>query len=156
MNLEKLLDKLLKEDKIKKQKTDIDYLNGLLNSACQNFLSAEYNLRGGFYETAFKTAYDGLLQVSRVVLLLNGYRPNDREQHKTTFLVAGALLGEEFGELIEKVDKYRIKRNRAVYQPLDFISKSEAENILKTAKEYWKSVSAYLQGKNPQIELFNL
>lgn len=71
MNLENLLNKLLKEDKIKKQKTDISFLNGLLDSARQNFSSAEYNLKGCFYETAFKSAYDGLLQISRVILLLN-------------------------------------------------------------------------------------
>jgi len=37
MNLENLLDKLLRESKIKKQDTDINYLNGLLGSARQNF-----------------------------------------------------------------------------------------------------------------------
>lgn len=85
MSLKKLLDKLLKEGKIRRQDTDINYLNNLLNSAQQNFLSAKYNLKGGFYETAFKSAYDGLLQISRAILLLNGYRPDNGEQHKTTF-----------------------------------------------------------------------
>ena len=37
----------------------------------------KYNLEGGFYETAFKSTYDGLLQISRAILLLNGYRPDD-------------------------------------------------------------------------------
>jgi len=125
MNLENLLDKLLRESKIKKQDTDINYLNGLLGSARQNFSSAKYNLDGDFYETAFKSAYDGLLQISRVVLLLNGYRPDDGEQHKTTFIVAGAILGEGFKELIERIDRYRIKRNRAIYQPVDFYLKAK-------------------------------
>lgn len=77
MNLENLLNKLLKNGKIRRQDTDINYLNGLLNSAQQNFSSAKYNLKGCFYETAFKSAYDGLLQISRAILLLNGYRPDD-------------------------------------------------------------------------------
>jgi len=38
MNLEKLLDNLLKEGKIKKQKTDLHYMNGLLNAAHNNFI----------------------------------------------------------------------------------------------------------------------
>jgi len=155
MNSKNLLDKLLRESKIKKQDTDINYLNGLLGSARQNFSSAKYNLDGDFYETAFKSAYDGLLQISRVVLLLNGYRPDDGEQHKTTFIVAGAILGEGFKELIERIDRYRIKRNRAIYQPVDFLSKSEAEGILEAAQEYWNVVKKYLKGKNPQLELFN-
>jgi uncharacterized protein (UPF0332 family) len=155
MNLKNLFDKLLKNGKIRKQDTDINYLNGLLNSARQNFSSAKYNLEGGFYETAFKSAYDGLLQISRAILLLNGYRPDNGEQHKTTFMVAGVILGEEFKELIERIDRYRIKRNKAIYQPMTFISKSEAEGILETAKEYWHSVRKHLKEKNLQLELFD-
>lgn len=156
MNLENLLNKLLKDGKIRKQDTDINYLNGLLGSARQNFSSARYNLEGHFYETAFKSAYDGLLQISRVVLLLNGYRPDDGEQHKTTFMVAGAILDGKFNELIERIDRYRVKRNRAVYQPIDFLSKSEVEGILETAKEYWHFIQKYLKEKNSQLELFDL
>ena len=155
MNSDSLLAKLLKEGKLKEQLTDVQSLNGLLDSARRNLQSAEYNLGGGFHETAFKAAYDGLLQISRVVLLLHGYRPDNGEQHKTTFLVAGALLGKEFEELIERIDRYRVKRHKAIYQPLDFISKSEAENALNTAKEYQRLVGAYLRKKNHQIELFN-
>ncbi len=156
MSLKNLLDKLLKEGKIRKQETDINYLNGLINSARQNFLSAKYNLKGGFYETAFKSAYDGLLQISRVILLLNGYRPDDGEQHKTTFTAAGYILGGELKELIERMDRYRIKRNRAVYQPIDFLSKSEAEGILEVGENYWSRVKDYLKRKNSQLELFEL
>jgi len=154
MNLKKLLDKLLKENKIRKQDTDINYLDGLINSARQNFLSAKYNLEGHFYETAFKSAYDGLLQISRVILLLNRYRPDDGEQHKTTFIVAGAILGEEFRELIERIDRYRVKRNRAIYQPIDFLSKSEAEGIMEVAEEYWGVAKDYLKRENDQLKLF--
>lgn len=155
MNLRNLLNRLLKEGKVKKQSTDANYLKGLLNSAWQNFLSAKYNLKGGFYETAFKSTYDGLLQISRLILLLNGYRPDDGEQHKTTFIVAGAILGRDFEELIERIDRYRIKRNRVIYQPITFISKNEAEEILEAAKEYWQSVKKYLKEKDPQLELFD-
>ncbi len=155
MNLQSLLNKLIKEGKIKKQDTDVNYLNGLLNSAQGNFSSAKYNLNGNFYDTAFKSTYDGLLQISRTILLLNGYRPDDGEQHKTTFLVAGTILGKELEELIGRIDRYRIKRNRAIYQPITFISRKESEDILKTAKEYWHSAKRYLKEKNLQLELFN-
>ncbi|MEK7658083.1 MAG: hypothetical protein AAB366_02785 [Patescibacteria group bacterium] len=155
MNLKILLDKLLKEGKIRKQNTDVDFLNGLLAAARQNFLAAEFNLKNEFSETAFKSAYDGVLQISRVILFLNGFRPDDGEQHKTTFLVSGALLGGNFSELIGKIDRCRIKRNNAVYQPIDFISKNEAAGILNLAKEYWLVVKKYLKHKNKQLELFD-
>ena len=155
MNLENLLNKLLKEGKIKKQSTDISYLNASLSAAHQNFAAAKYNLQGDYLDTAFKSAYDGVLQISRVVLLLNGFRPDDGGQHKTTFMVAGAILGSEFAELIEKIDRYRIKRNTIIYQPLDNISKSEAEGILQSAQDYWIKTKKYLKDKNRQLELFD-
>ena len=155
MNLNKLLDKLLKEGKIKRQKTDLDYLNGLLEAAQRNFLAAKYNLKNEFPEIAFKAAYEGLLQLSRVVLLSNDFRPDDGEQHKTTFMVAGMILGKEFGDLIERIDRYRIKRNQSIYQPLCPLSKSEAEGILETAEEYWNVVKKYFKKQNKQVELFN-
>jgi uncharacterized protein (UPF0332 family) len=155
MNLENLLSQLLKAGKIKKQQTDISYLNASLYAASQNFAAAKYNLAGGYPDTAFKSAYDGLLQISRVILLLHGFRPDDGEQHKTTFAVAGAFLGEKFNELIGIIDRYRIKRNNIIYQPLAAISKSEAENILKSSEEYWQKVKQYLKGQSKQLELFD-
>ena len=144
----------MERGKIRKQDTDTHYVNGLLHAAHRNFLSAEYNCTGGFPDTAFKSAYDGILQVSRAILLLNGYRPDDGEQHKTTFLVAGALLGERFLKIAGKIDKYRVKRNSAVYQPVDLLSKSEALAIITSAKEYWNAVREYLKEKDNQLELF--
>lgn len=154
-NLENLLEELLKSGKVKKQATNTNYLNGLLNAAHSNFSAAKYNFDGGFMDTTFKSAYDGLLQISRAILLLNGYRPNDGEQHKTTFLVAGAFLGKEFEELIIKIDRYRIKRNNAIYQPIDFISKNEATGILGSAKDFWLVAKKYLKENNKQLELFD-
>lgn len=154
-NLESLLNNLLAEGKVKQQDSDINALNGLLEAAHHNFSAARYNLEGEFLDTAFKSAYDGMLQISRVILFLNGYRPVGKDQHKTTFLVAGFFLGDEFTELIEKIDHYRVKRNNAIYQPIDLISKSEAEGILESAKEYWSAVKKYLKEKNKQLELFD-
>jgi uncharacterized protein (UPF0332 family) len=155
MNLENLLNDLLKRGKIKKQQTDISYLNALLGAAFKNFQAAKYNLAGGYLDASFKSAYDGLLQISRAILLLNGFRPDDGEQHKTTFAVAGVFLGQEFNELIGIIDRYRIKRNNIVYEPLVLISKTEAENILKSSEEYWLKVKKYLKSQGGQLELFD-
>lgn len=153
MNLGDMLDNLLKEGKIKKQKTDSNYLNNLLQAAYRNFEAAAV-LKDKYDEASFKLVYDGLLQISRAVVLLNGYRPDDGEQHKTTFLITGNFLGAEFNELIAKIQRFRIKRNDCIYHPLDLISKSETEAIFKTAKEFWYKVKIYLEKKNPQLKLF--
>lgn len=153
MNLERSLNKLLREGKLRKQDTDLDYLNNLLNAADRNFRAGAL-LMGKVVEAAFKLIYDGLLQLGRLILLTNGLRPDDGEQHKTTFMVAGVLLGEEYEKLVRKIQKYRIKRNTCIYDPGGSISKNEAEAIYKTAQQFWLKLKGYLKNKNPQLNLF--
>lgn len=148
-----LFDRLSKEGKLKRQKADIDYLNALIDAAKRNF-EAALVVRGRIDEAAFKLFYDGLLQISRVVVLLKGYRPDDGEQHKTTFLAAGEILGSEYEDLIRKIQKLRIKRNICLYDPKGLIGKSETEAMYITAKKFWNKVRLYLGKANPQLKLF--
>lgn len=154
MNLEGLLDKLINEGKLRKQETDIRYLNKLIHAAKRNFVASSL-VKGKIDEAAFKLCYDGLLQIGKVMLLINGYRTDDGEQHKTTFFVAGKILGSEYSMLIQKIQKYRIKRNTCIYDPEIFITKAEAKNIHLTAQKFWSEVKVYLSRKNSQLELFD-
>lgn len=153
MHLERLLIKFLKEGKLKEQTTHVEFLNNLLEGAKRNFDAASL-IRGKVDEAAFKLAYDGLLQIGRIILLINGYRPTDGEQHKTTFTMAGAFLGEDFNRLIRKIQRYRIKRNVALYEPRSLVNKSETAAIFTTARDFWQHVKVYLRDKNPQLKLF--
>lgn len=153
MNLKKLLDEYVRKGKLKKQVTGIDCLEGLLEAAKRNFEAAAL-VKNKVDEAAFKLVYDGLLQIGRIILLLNGYRPSDGEQHKTTFTVAGELLGAEYNDLINKIQRFRVKRNNCVYEPRILVSHAETKAIFKTAREYWKKVRIYLEKKAPQLKLF--
>lgn len=73
-SLENSLDKLTKEGKLKRQSTSINYINNLLEAAKRNFDAANL-IKKDVGEAAYKLMYDGLLQIGRVIMLLNGYRP---------------------------------------------------------------------------------
>jgi len=154
MNSRSVFDRLIREGKLRKQKTDFVYLHGLLEAARRNFEAANL-VMGRVDEAAFKLLYDGLLQISRLILLFNGYVPDDGEQHKTTFSAAGVILGEEFDSLIQALQKFRIKRNECVYQPRDVITAKETEAIHRTARDFWRKARKYLREKNPQMHLFD-
>ena len=140
---------------MKEQKTRPDYLEGLLDAANDNFVAAQKIFESGFFVVAFKAVYDGILQIARVVLLLNGYVPDDGEQHKTTFFVASMFLGDDFHSLIKRIDLYRVKRNQCVYQPLILVSKQESSDIINLAGEFWGKVKDYLKEKDPRLQLFD-
>jgi hypothetical protein len=148
-----LLERLSREGKLKPQKADIEYLNALIDAARKNF-EAALAVRAIAEEACFKLFYDGLLQISRVVVLLNGYRPDDGEQHKTTFNAAGEILGSEYEDLIKKMQKLRVKRNACIYDPRDLIGESETDAIYSTAKKFWDKVRVYLKKTDPQLRLF--
>jgi uncharacterized protein (UPF0332 family) len=153
MSSDSVLANLVREGKLKRQKADLDYLNDILDAARRNFEAARF-VQSKVDEAAFKLIYDGLLQVSRVVILLKGYKPGGGEQHKTAFLAAREILGPDYEEFINKIQKFRIKRNECIYDPRGLIGKSEAEAIHKTAKEFWAKVRDYLEKENPQLKLF--
>lgn len=153
MSLEKELNSLLRAGKIKHQGTESAYIEKMLESAHRNFEAAKL-VRGEIEEAEFKLIYDGLLQISRAILLLNGYRPDDGEQHKTTFYVAGLILGKEYNDLIARIQRFRIKRNNCIYEPQGFVSQSEADAILSVSKEFWHKAKQYLRKKDPQLKLF--
>lgn len=153
MSSDNSLDKLIREGKLRSQKADASYLNDLLEAAQRNFEAARL-LQGRVDEAAFKLYYDGLLQLGRAVLLLNGLRPDDGEQHKTTFLAAGMILGPGLEDLIRKIQKFRIKRNESLYDPQGLVGTSEAQAIHLTAKAFWNEVRSHLQKADPQLKLF--
>lgn len=71
MSLKNLLNRLIREGKLKRQETDIAYVQNLLDAAKRNFAAASL-IEGKIEGAAFKLFYDGLLQIGRVILLLNG------------------------------------------------------------------------------------
>ena len=147
------LDKLVREGKLRPQRAEAPYLNDLLEAAHRNFEAARV-LHGRIDEAAFKLCYDGLLQVSRAVLLQEGLRPDDGEQHKTTFRAAGLILGADFEDLIRKIQKFRMKRNDCLYDPKGLVGESEANAIYQTSRAFWSKVRTHLERASPQLKLF--
>jgi len=153
MNSGNLLNDLVRTGKLKRQNTNSEYLNSMIDSAKRNY-DAAIMVSGKIDEAAFKLIYDAMLQIGRVVLLINGYRPNDGEQHKTTFVAAGHIPGKEYQDIINKIQRFRIKRNDCIYEAKGFITTAETGSIFKTFKEFWAKVRAYLEAKNPRLKLF--
>ena len=144
MNSKRFLAELVHSGKLKEQSFDHHSYDNLLRGAKKN-IDAALILMNREDEIAFKCIYEGLLQIGRLILSLNNLRPDDGDPHKTTFQAAGAILGSEFDDLIHKIQKYRIKRNRSVYESDLLISRNEVEAILDTARQFWSQAKSYLK-----------
>lgn len=153
MTLERYLKKLRAEGFLRKEEIGTDQVRALLISAAKNIVASEKNIRID-EEACYTLAYNAMLKTARALVFLQQHRPSDGRQHMTTIEVAGAMLGEEFSELILMFDKMRKKRNQFTYEPLLPLSMTEAKNALKTAKRFHDNVREFLALKYPQLDLF--
>lgn len=152
-NLEDYLKKLRADGFLRKEEIGTDQVRALLISAAKNIAASEKNIRID-EEACYTLAYNAMLKTARALVFLQNHRPSDGRQHMTTIEVAGAMLGEEFSELILMFDKMRKKRNQFTYEPLLPLSMTEAKNALKTAKRFHNKVRKFLALRYPQLDLF--
>ncbi len=153
MGLESYLKRLESRGFLRKEKIGIDQVKALLAGAYKNIAASEKNLSID-EEACYTLAYNAMLKISRALVFLQGYRPHDGQQHKTTIEITGVILGEEFKNLIDMFDIMRKKRNQFTYDPLLPLSLTEAKTALKTAKEFHMKVKLYLDEQYPQLKLF--
>lgn len=143
---------MLNQGLIKRQKVDFSQIEALLLRARKDIVAAKANLEID-EEVTYNYAYLSMLRCGRAIVFIKGFRSVDGQQHKTIIELSGEILGEEFKNITRKFDRMRRKRNQFTYDPLIPVSKIEAENALKTAKEFVNIVMNLIQKENPQLRL---
>ncbi len=153
MNLNDYLNKLIERGFLRAEQIGVDQIKALLKNAKKNIFAAQKNLEID-EETCYTMAYNAMLKTARTLVFLQGFRPIDGQQHKITIEIAGKILGKNFGNLIDQLDKMRKKRNQFTYDPLIPLSRQEANNALKNTVDFYKKVKNFLEQNSPQLKLF--
>ncbi|MEO0114020.1 MAG: HEPN domain-containing protein [candidate division WOR-3 bacterium] len=152
MNYKNLIINLLNKGLIKKQTLDFKQIKNLLLRARKDLVVAKRNLAID-EEVTYNYAYLAMLRCGRALMLLHGYRPDGGGQHKTVIDFVAVVLGPTFADLVNKFDIMRRKRNQFTYEPFLPISRTEAENALKSAEEFVTKLIELVKKENPQLEL---
>ena len=95
-------------------------------------------------------AYNSALQIATAALLACGYRAS-REMHH--YRVIGSLaytIGAD-ADLINKLDKFRKKRNTSDYEIAGAVSEGEAKEMFRLAQELRKEVETWLRKAHPEL-----
>ena len=100
---------------------------------------------------AYTMAYDAMLQAGIALILSLGYRPKVVDFHKTVVEATGQILPSDL-PIIKGFDQMRKNRHQAVYDA-EIISLSEAEEAIKTAREFIKRVNDCIRVKSPQKKM---
>lgn len=150
--IDKLINKLQKEGKIRKQKTGIIQIEALLRDAVSDLKEAK-SISHLAERATYMLAYVAMLKAGRALLLLYGYIPDDGAQHKTVVEITSLTLGDKYRNLTEQFESMRRKRNEMTYSAGVLLSKTESQIAFSDAISLVKKIFAEVRSKNPQLEL---
>src|SRR4030043_2065552 len=138
---DKLIRRLEKSRKIRKQKAGFVQIEALLKEAILDL--EEANKIAQLAERAtYLLAYNAMLKAGRALMLMRGFVPDDGAQHKTVVEMTSAILGDPYRELTEKFETMRRKRNVLTYEAGTLLSKSEAQRAFSDAITLVKKILA--------------
>ena len=99
----------------------------------------------------FATAYNAVLQLSKMAIACAGYRVSyGAGHHQKTFEAVKTALGvKEVVTLTDYFDTCRRKRNNIDYDGSEIVTETEAEELLKKAGEFRDLVERWIVNKHP-------
>jgi len=131
------LDELLRNRIIQRIKPDKKLAKRNLKIASRDLTAAKHLLSQENYDWTLSIAYNAMLQAGRALMFLEGYRPSTQFGHIAVVRYLRAAFREQITErIIDVFDQMRRKRHRAVYEAVDIVSRSEAENATRWAHEF--------------------
>jgi len=150
--LNKLIEKLKREGKIKAQKVGIIQIEELLREAISDLKEAKKICHIADRAT-YLLAYMAILKAGRALMFLKGYRPTDGAQHKTVVEMTSNILGDKYRDLVEHFETMRRKRNKMTYEAGALLSRAEAQEAFSDAISLTRSILTEAKSQNPQLEL---
>jgi len=93
---------------------------------------------------AFNITYNGILQTALAYMCSEGYRPRGEGKHLNTFRFLKASLPEAYKKEVDRLQKLRRKRNRAVYETRGIITKKEMEAVIGFAEDFFEEMLGFM------------
>jgi uncharacterized protein (UPF0332 family) len=93
----------------------------------------------------FATAYNGALQLAKIVIACSGYRVVGSGHHLTSFEALEVAMGSPVSDLVAYFDTCRRKRNQVDYDCTNAATETEAEDLLKKTEEFRDLVEQWIR-----------
>lgn len=129
-------------------KTSAEEIAGLLAIVERDLANAK--VPGLSDDWRFNIAYNAALQAATAALAASGFRAA-REQHHYRTVQSLALTIGWAGGKVDRLDRFRKKRNITGYESAGVISDAEAKEMLALAAELRGDVLAWLGKRHPRL-----
>ena len=138
----------LKSGRLKAHKTGGREIAQLLALVDRDLADARINELSA--DRRFATAYNAALQIATAVLAASGFRASKEGHHYWTIQSLAFTMNLD-GKTIEKLDKFRKKRNISDYEMTGMVSEQEVKEMLALAENLGASVLEWLQDNHPEL-----
>lgn len=101
----------------------------------------------------FATAYNAVLQLSKMVIACAGYRVSGQGHHMTTFQAVKLAMGPQIDTMAAYFDSCRRKRNTVDYDMSGVVSETEVNELIQETESYRRLVEAWIAQNHPQYAL---
>jgi hypothetical protein len=141
---------LLANKRIERHLTSSNELAGLRKLIARDM--ADARVHGLSADRTFATAYNAVLQLSKMVLACAGYRVSATlpGHHQITFEAVGVVLGAPARPLTDYFETCRRKRNVIDYDSAEVTTESQASELLEKAGEYQQLVEDWIAKNHPK------
>ena len=146
------LERLEAQGLIEKGKFSGGQIKSNLTRAKRDLRTAKANLEID-EEWAYTIAYHAMLRAGRAFMFASGYRPRERDQHKTVVEFCAVRLGMDFHHLTTRFNRMRLKRHDFIYDPERPIPRTEAVKSLESAEQFVQEITRRIERVNPQKRL---
>lgn len=93
----------------------------------------------------FATAYNAALNLSRIVVISEGYRITAKiGHHKVSFSCASKILGKQYEDFFSLFELCRRKRNKVDYDQSDVATETELLELLEKSHEFKTCIDKWL------------
>jgi uncharacterized protein (UPF0332 family) len=141
---------LLASRTVQPHKTSVKEIEGLRQLVTRDLADASIEELSA--DRRFATAYNAVLQLSKMAIVCAGYRvTSGAGHHQKTFEAVKAALGKTSEPLADYFDTCRRKRNLIDYDASEVVTDTEAEELLEKAKEFQEMVEAWIAKHHPSF-----
>lgn len=129
-------------------KTSAEELAGLLAIVDRDLANAK--VAGLSDDWRFNIAYNAALQAATAALAASGFRAAREQHHYRTIQTLALTIGWP-GAKVDRLDRFRKKRNLTGYESAGMVSGGEAKEMLELATELRGTVVAWLSKQHPKL-----
>lgn len=140
---------LLSKNQVEQHRTSLSELRDLRAVVARDLEDA--SITGLSADRRFATAYNAVLQLSKMVIACAGYKVKGMGHHHTSFVALKLAMGPLSGAYAAYFDSCRRKRNIVDYDMAGAASESEADELLLRATEFEEKVEAWIAANFPEF-----